>query len=82
MKKDADSAKKIDAILCGMETVGSAERSCNPDEMYEYFLTTSNGMYAQLLFNHFGKDRVLKELYEYLSFNFSHDLVAALACID
>lgn len=70
MKKDGDHAKKVDAILYGMETVGAAERSCNVDEMYELFHTISHGMYAKLLFNHFGKDRVLKELDEFLSLDF------------
>lgn len=70
MKKDGDHAKKVDAILFGMETIGSAERSCNKDEMYELFHTISHGMYAKLLFNHFGKDRVLKELDEFLSMDF------------
>jgi len=70
MKKVGDTANKIDAILYGMETVGSAERSCNPDEMREMFHTISNGQYAQLLFDHFGKERVLKELDEFLSLDF------------
>ena len=70
MKKEGDYASKIDTILYGMETIGSAERSCNIDEMRELFHTISNGMYAKLLFNHFGKDRVLAELDEFLSFDF------------
>lgn len=70
MKKEGDHAKKIDAILYGMETVGSAERSCNIEEMREMFHTISNGMYAKLLFNHFGTERVLRELDEFLSLDF------------
>ncbi len=70
MKKDGDHAKKVDAIMYGMETIGSAERSCNKDEMYELFHTISHGMFAKLLFNHFGKDRVLKELDTFLSYDF------------
>jgi aspartyl/asparaginyl-tRNA synthetase len=70
MKKDGAVAKKIDAILYGMETIGSAERSCNVDEMRELFHTISHGMYAKLLFNHFGKDRVTKELDEFLKHDF------------
>ena len=57
---------KVDVILHGMETIGSAERSCNSDEMREQFYTISNGEYANLLFNHFGKRRVEEELIEYL----------------
>ncbi len=70
MKKEGEHAKKIDAILYGMETVGSAERSCNVDEMYELFHTISHGMFAKLLFNHFGKERVTKELDQFLSLDF------------
>ncbi len=70
MKKEGDHAKKIDAILYGMETIGSAERSCNVDEMKEFFHTISHGMFAKLLFNHFGKERVTKELDEFLSHDF------------
>ncbi len=70
MKKDGDVAKKIDTILYGMETIGSAERSCSVDEMRELFHTISDGQYSQLLFDHFGKERVLKELDEFLSLDF------------
>lgn len=70
MKKDGNVAKKIDGIMYGMETMGTAERSTNIDEMRELFHTISNGMYAKLLFNHFGKDRVLRELDEFLSLDF------------
>ena len=58
---------KIDVILYGQETIGSAERSCNVDEMRDHFHTISNGEYADILFKHFGKERVEKELNEYLS---------------
>lgn len=58
---------KADIILHGMETIGSAERSCNKDEMRNYFNSISGGAYAQLLFEHFGQERVMKELDEYLS---------------
>ena len=70
MKKEGEHAKKIDAILYGMETAGTAERSCNRDEMRDFFHTISHGMYAKLLFNHFGKERVLKELDQFLSHDF------------
>lgn len=63
-------SKKIDALCYGMETIGSAERSCNPDEMWEDFHASNEGAYAELLFNKFGKERVLKELETYLSLNF------------
>lgn len=70
MRRNGSVAKKIDSILYGMETVGSAERSCNVDEMWEDFHTSSDGEYKQLLFEKFGEDRVIKELKEYLSLDF------------
>ncbi len=60
---------KIDLLMHGMETIGSAERETDKYIMREQFLALSNGKYAELLFK-FGKDRVLKELDEYLSFDF------------
>jgi hypothetical protein len=38
--------------------------------MREMFHTISDGMYANLLFKLFGKERVEKELDEFLSFDF------------
>src|SRR3990167_7131103 len=68
MKHDKNGLySKIDVILYGMETIGSAERSTNAIEMRDNFFTISNGQYAEVLFNAFGKERVLQELDEYLS---------------
>lgn len=63
-------ANKIDVILHGMETIGSAERSTSTEEMSELFHTISDGMYANILYNKFGEERVEKELKQFLSFNF------------
>ena len=65
-----DCALKCDVIMGGMETIGSAERAHDVDEMREQFHTISDGEYAQLLYNLFGKERVLKELDEFLEFDF------------
>ena len=70
MKGSGDVYKKIDALLYGMETIGSAERSTDPHEMRENFYTTSNGLYAQRLFDLFTQERVEKELNEFLSLTF------------
>ena len=67
MKHDANGIySKIDVILYGMETIGSAERSCNIEEMKNDFYTISDGGYARILFEKFGKERVMQELDEYL----------------
>lgn len=69
-KKGKDYAEKIDVIMFGNETIGSAERSVSVDEMREEFYTISDGKYAGLLFDLFGKERVEKELQEFLSLKF------------
>lgn len=58
---------KCDLIICGQETFGTAERSCDIKQMKNSFLTISDGEYSKLLFDEYGKDRVLNELDEYLS---------------
>src|SRR3989344_6466340 len=70
MKKDGDCACKIDVIVDGNETIGSAERSINKEEMRELFHTISGGKYAGKLYELFGKERVEKELEEFLSLPF------------
>ena len=70
MKKNGDIACKVDVILHGIETIGSAERSCDPDEMRDQFLTISNGKYAELLYAEFGHKRVDEELDRFLSKDF------------
>ena len=65
-----EAALKCDVIMGGMETIGSAERASDVDEMRDQFHTISGGEYAQLLYNLFGKERVLKELDEFLQFDF------------
>jgi aspartyl/asparaginyl-tRNA synthetase len=67
---DGETSKKIDVILGGMETIGSAERSCNADHMRDTFHTITEGAYSKLLFELFGKDRVEAELEEFLKFDF------------
>jgi aspartyl/asparaginyl-tRNA synthetase len=61
---------KVDVIMYGQETIGSAERSCDVEKMREMFYTIENGGYSQKLFELFGKERVEKELEEFLSFDF------------
>ena len=63
-------SKKIDVILGGMETIGSAERSTDIDMMRDTFHTITEGAYSNLLFELFGKDRVEAELEEFLKFDF------------
>jgi aspartyl/asparaginyl-tRNA synthetase len=71
MKHNENSIfNKVDVILYGQEIIGSAERSCDPDEMKHNFYTIEGGGYSDKLFELFGKDRVEKELKEFLSLDF------------
>ena len=67
---DGKTSRKIDVILNGMETIGSAERSTDKEMMRNTFHTISDGQYADLLYKLFGKERVEKELDEFLEFDF------------
>lgn len=68
--KDGEIFNKVDVILYGQETIGSAERSSDVNRMREMFYTIENGGYANKLFELFGKERVEKELEEFLSLDF------------
>ena len=72
MKADftTQNSNKIDVILAGQETIGSAERSCDKDQMREMFYTISDGEYKNILYDKFTKERVEKELDEFLDRDF------------
>lgn len=61
---------KVDVILYGQETIGSAERATDIEEMRHYFETISEGGYKDKLYELFGKERVEKELEEYFDNDF------------
>ena len=71
MSRNEDgTSRKIDVILGGMETIGSAERSTDVEQMRHTFHTISDGEYAGLISKLFGKERVEEELEEFLKFDF------------
>jgi aspartyl/asparaginyl-tRNA synthetase len=71
MKHNSDGIfNKVDVILYGQETIGSAERSCDVDKMREMFYTIEDGKYSEKLFELFGKERVENELEEFLKYDF------------
>ena len=65
-----DTGKKVDVILSGMETFGSAERECDVDIMRNRFETIMNGDYRRKLIELFGEERVEAELKEYFDLKF------------
>ena len=70
MNDEKTHSNKVDVIIHGIETIGSAERGVNKEVMREQFNTISNGEYANTLFAQFSKDRVQTELNEFLKHNF------------
>lgn len=68
--KDGEIFNKVDVILYGQETIGSAERSCDVEKMKEMFYTIEDGKYSQKLFELFGKERVEAELEVFLGYDF------------
>lgn len=70
MKRNGETANKVDVLMHGIETIGSAERSCDAQAQRESFYTIEDGKYAEKLFELFGKDRVEDELEDFLSHEF------------
>ena len=71
MRQNGDgTAAKIDVIISGQETIGSAERADDPKEMRDQFMSISDGMYADLLFEKVGHERGEKELDKFLGLDF------------
>lgn len=66
---DGKAAKKIDVIVGGAETIGSAERAIDRKEMRHSFFHAADG-YSDKLFELYGKDRTMAEVEEYLAFDF------------
>lgn len=72
MKRDVanDRSYKVDVILSGQETIGSAERESDADVMRDRFNNIMEGGYREKLYELFTKERTDRELDEYLNFNF------------
>ena len=72
MRRDPDTkmAKKVDVIMSGQETIGSAEREVDRDVMRKRFDTISDGGYKAKLYDLFGASRTEQELDEYFMFDF------------
>lgn len=56
---------KCDFIICGQETIGSAERETDIEKMREMFYNISDGQYSSKLFELFGDERVESELEDF-----------------
>lgn len=65
-----DSSNKVDVILSGQETIGSAERETDKEIMRARFNSIMDGGYREKLYELFGKERTDAELDDYLNFDF------------
>ena len=72
MKRNSETGKanKVDVILSGQETIGSAERETSPEVMRDRFNAISDGKYKQKLYDLFGEERTQRELDRYLDLTF------------
>jgi len=69
-ENDPNTSRKVDVLMWGMETIGSAQRSTDKVQMRDQFLNISEKQYSEKLFSLFGAPRVQKELDEFLEFDF------------
>lgn len=65
-----ETANKIDVILSGQETIGSAEREVDTSIMVDRFKAIMNGAYKDKMYELFGEERTMAEMDEFLKFNF------------
>jgi len=71
MKRNEDgTSNKVDIIMSGQETIGSAEREVNKEIMRERFNTIMDGKYKEKIYELFGEERTEKEMEDYLKFDF------------
>ena len=70
LQEDKEHSNKIDVIIHGIETIGSAERETDKEKMRECFNTIMDGAYKNKLYELFGEERTNAELDEYLQFDF------------
>ena len=70
MKRGEVTANKIDVIMSGQETIGSAERETDVNIMKANFEGIMEGAYKAKLFELFGEERTMSELGDFLKFKF------------
>ena len=62
--------KNINVIINGIKVIHSAEMSVNKEDMREQFNKMNNKNYTNILFSNYGKERVEKEVEDYLKLDF------------
>jgi aspartyl/asparaginyl-tRNA synthetase len=64
------TANKIDVIMSGQETIGSAERETDIEIMRNRFMTIMEGGYKNKMYELFGEERTMSELKDFMKFDF------------
>lgn len=67
---EGDTSYKVDVILSGQETIGSAERETDKEVMLSRFNGIMEGGYKDKLYELFGHERTDTEMEDYLNFDF------------
>jgi aspartyl/asparaginyl-tRNA synthetase len=70
MKRNGENANKVDVIISGQETIGSAERETDRDVMLDRFMTIMDGAYKDKMYELFGEERTMDEMKDFLEFEF------------
>lgn len=68
--ENGKTANKVDVIISGQETIGSAERETNKEIMRERFMTIMDGAYKDKMYELFGENRTMAEMDDFLNFDF------------
>ena len=64
------TANKVDVIMSGQETIGSAERETDKLTMLNRFKTIMDGAYKDKMYELFGEERTMSEMKDFLNFDF------------
>ena len=65
-----ETANKVDIIMSGQETIGSAERETDKLMMVDRFKTIMEGSYKDKMYELFGEERTMSEMKDFLNFDF------------
>ena len=64
------TANKVDIIMSGQETIGSAERETDKLMMLDRFKSIMEGSYKDKMYQLFGEERTMSEMKDFLNFDF------------
>lgn len=68
--ENGETANKVDVIISGQETIGSAERETDKETMRNRFMSIMDGAYKDKMYELFGEQRTMAEMDDFLNFEF------------